>query len=458
MKRLFMAFFAVAALTGCSKSEVNNSADGEKTPFTIYVSASSDNGTKTSFDESTYAVTWVKGDALAVKVDNGETLYKFVNQTGEDNAFTCTDFTPGEGEHTYEILYPYGDADFKFTMSGGIKTPMYGTATATGSDAPEVEMKQLSAIIKVTVKNDSESGTAALSSLRIERADGGVLGGKHQIVEGKAEPVSGSTVSYTEVNGQSKKIAAGASVDMYLQCAPFTAETGTTLNIKYTVNGKEYSAEKTFTKNVEFVAGKVNRTTVSFKEEADKKIYVDFGKTSTAGWNSVTSESAKDVNLLYLDGTESGISLSVGDGWGQYSYGDNKNGYATYNEVQYPYTAWSDSFVFDGTGEKTITFSGLDSGKSYKFTIAAFRWNGTSTARATNYWLVGASTTEMKKVYQGTKIDGVDSLTKNIEDHFAVFENVTPDADGKVVLNATAGITTVAQGALISAVVIEVAE
>ncbi len=456
MKRFFIAFFAVAALVGCSKSEVN-SEEGEKAPFTIYVSASSDNGTKTSFDESSYAVSWVKGDALAVRVDNSETLYKFVNQTGEDNAFTCDDFNPGEGEHTYQILYPY-NADFQFTMSGGIKTPMYGTATATGSDAPEVEMKQLSAIIKVTVKNESESGTATLSSLRIERADGGVLGGKHQIVDGEAAPVSGSTVSYTEVNSQSKKIAAGASVDMYLQCAPFTAKTGTTLNIKYTVNGKEYSEEKTFTKDVEFAAGKVNRTSVSFAEEADKKVYVDFGKTSTAGWNSVTSVSAKAVSLQYLDGTDSGITLSVGDGWNLYSFGEQSAGYATYNDIQYPYSAWSDSFVFDGAGEKTITFSGLDLGKSYKFTIAAFRWGGTSTARATNYWLVGASTTETKKVYQGTKIDGSDSLTKNIEDHFAVFENVTPDVEGNVVLNATAEITTVAQGALISAIVIEVAE
>lgn len=452
MKRLFMAFFAVAALAGCSKSEVNNSAEDERIPFTIYVSASSDNGTKTSFDESTYAVTWVKGDALAVKIDNSETPYKFVNKTGEDNAFTCDDFTPGEGEHTYEILYPY-DKDFKFTMSGGIKTPMYGTATATGSDAPEVEMKQLSAIIKVTVKNESESGTAALSSLRIERVDGGVLGGKHQIVEGKAEPVSGSTVSYTEVNSQSKKIAAGASVDMYLQCAPFTAEAGATLNIKYTVNGKEYSAEKTFTKNVEFVAGKVNRTTVSFKTKA---IYIDFGANVTTGWNSVTSVSAKDVNLLYLDGTDSGIDFSIGDGWALYDpVKSEPKEYITYNNIQYPLTAWSDAFMFEKTSDsREMTFSGLDSEKSYKFTIMAFRWNGTPTARATNYWLVGASTTDTKKVYQGVK----DKMPTNITNHFAVFENVVPDADGKVVLNITADLIGTVQQAHVSAIVIEIAE
>ncbi len=455
MKRLLIAFFAVAALSGCSKSEVSSDVGG-KTTFTIYVSAPSDNVTKTSFDESTYEVSWSKGDALAVII-NGET-YKFVNETG-GNAFTCADFTPVEGtEYAYELIYPYS-SDLIFTMSGGVKTPMYGTATTVGGDAPEITMKQLSALIKVTVKNESEQGESTLSSLRIERADGGVLGGKHHIVDGQLQATE-NAVAYTEVNNQSKKIAAGSSVDMFLQCAPFTAESGTTLNISYTVNGKAYQANKTFTKEVEFVAGKVNRTSVSFKEETDNAIYVDFGDSdkTTSGWNNITKVNAEGVKLQYLDGTDSGVAITVGSGWSVYKPVGGESGYATYNEIQYPITAWSDAFMFSGSGEKTMTFSGLDSGKAYKFTIAAFRWNGTSTARATNYWLVGKTTTDSKKVYQGTKVDGKDSLTKNIENHFAVFENVTPDAEGNVVLNVTADLIGKVQEAHVSAVVIGVAE
>lgn len=257
MKRIFLSILAVALLSGCAKmgsEAIDNQNEGG---FSIFVSAPS---TRTSFDEETYAVSWSAGDALAVTIDG--VLYKFTNSTGEGNEFTCPDFTPEEGvTYTYDILYPYSE-NGQFTMSGGVKTPMHGTATATGSESPCAALSQLSALIKVTISNESAAGTATLSSLRIERADGGVLGGKHT-VDG---PVEGSTVSYTTVTNQNKSIPAGESIDMFLQCAPFTASAGTSLNIIYTVNGTAYTAVKTFTKNVKFEAGKVNRTSVSFAE------------------------------------------------------------------------------------------------------------------------------------------------------------------------------------------------
>lgn len=455
MKRLFVAFFAATTLFGCAKSEVDT-VEGEKVPFTIYVTSSSDADTKTSFDEDKHTVNWSKGDAIAVMV-NGSKPYKFTNQTGEDNAFTCDDFMNLEKgkEYEYELLYPYSD-DLKFTMSGGIKTPMYGTATVTGSASPEVRMKQLSAIIKVTVNNESAQ-TVTLSSLRIERADGGVLGGKHTIDGGVVKVVEGSTVTYTEVNGQSKKIAAGGSVDMYLQCAPFTAVSGTSLNITFAVSGVEYSAVKTFAKDVEFAAGKINRTSVSFKQEESKAIKIDFGASNktTAGWNNVTSTSAEDVfSLKYADDTDSGITLSVGDGWGiQDAVGGEPNTSVTYNDIQYPLTAWSDSFTFSGETARTMTFSGLNPEKKYKFTIAAYRWNGTESARITWVSLTGSTGTESesKKLYQGVKDK---TRLEVFDNHFAVFENVVPDAEGKVVLNVTAEMATVQQ-AHISAMVIE---
>ena len=267
MKRLAISFLAAAALAGCAKldSETVESTPSEgQTPFVLYVSTPSrdrqPSETKTSFNEETYEVTWSDNDALAVTIDGQ--LYKFTKVKGEENAFSCSDFKPEEGvEYEYDILYPYSDKG-QFATSGYAKTPMHGTAKAVGSASPNVGLEQLTCIIKVTIKNENAVGTATLTALHIERTDGGILGGPHTL----AGPVKGKTATYTEVLKQNEKIEAGKSFDKCLQCAPFTATAGSSLLIKYTVDGTDYTEAKTFSKDVVFAAGKVNRTSVSFGE------------------------------------------------------------------------------------------------------------------------------------------------------------------------------------------------
>ena len=267
MKRLAISFLAAAALAGCAKldSEIVESTPSEgQTPFVLYVSTPSGDwqpsSTKTSFNEETYVVTWSDNDALAVTI--GGKLYKFTKLKGQENAFNCDKFTPEDGmEYEYNILYPYSD-NGQFATSGYVKTPMHGTAKAVGSASPNVGLEQLTGVIKVTIKNENAVGTATLTELHIERTDGGILGGPHTL----AGPVAGQTATYTEVLKQNEKIEAGKSLDMYLQCAPFTAKAGSSLLIKYTVDGTAYTETKTFSKDVVFAAGKVNRTSVSFGE------------------------------------------------------------------------------------------------------------------------------------------------------------------------------------------------
>lgn len=267
MKRLAISFLAAATLAGCAKldSETVESTPSEgQTPFVLYVSTPSGDrqpsATKTSFNDETYEVTWSDNDALAVTI--GGKLYKFTKVKGQENAFSCSDFKPEAGmKYEYDILYPYSD-NGQFATSGYVKTPMHGTGKAVGSASPNVGLEQLTGIIKVTIKNENAVGTATLTELHIERTDGGILGGPHTI-EG---PVTGKTAIYTEVLNQNKKIEAGKSLDMYLQCAPFTAKTGSGLLVKYTVDGTTYTETKTFSKDVVFAAGKVNRTSVSFGE------------------------------------------------------------------------------------------------------------------------------------------------------------------------------------------------
>ena len=267
MKRLAISFLAATALAGCAKlnsETVESTPSEEQAPFVLYVSTSSEaqqpSSTKTSFNEKTYEVTWSDNDALAVTIDGQ--LYKFTKVKGEENAFSCSDFKPEEGvEYEYDILYPYSD-NGQFATSGYAKTPMHGTAKAVGSASPNVRLEQLTCIIKVTIKNENAVGTATLTELHIERTDGGILGGPHTL----AGPVAGQTATYTEVLRQNEKIEAGKSFDKCLQCAPFTATAGSSLLIKYTVDGTAYTETKTFSKDVVFAAGKVNRTSVSFGE------------------------------------------------------------------------------------------------------------------------------------------------------------------------------------------------
>lgn len=267
MKRLAISFLAAAALAGCAKlglETVESTPSEGQTPFVLYVSTPSEDRqpseTKTSFNKETYEVTWKDGDALAVTI--GGKLYKFTKVKGQENAFSCDKFTPEDGvEYEYDILYPYSD-NGQFATSGYVKTPMHGTAKAVGSASPNVGLEQLTGVIKVTIKNENTSGTAKLTTLRVERTDGGILGGQHTL----AGPVDGKTDNCTTVVRQNEKIEAGKSIDMYLQCAPFMAKKGTSLCIKYVIDGAQYMATKTFSKDIEFAAGKVNGTSVSFGE------------------------------------------------------------------------------------------------------------------------------------------------------------------------------------------------
>ena len=268
MKRLAISFLAATALAGCAKlnsETVESTPSEEQAPFVLYVSTASEaqqpSATKTSFNEKTYEVTWSDNDALAVTI--GGKLYKFTKVKGQENAFSCSDFKPEDGvEYEYDILYPYSD-NGQFATSGYAKTPMHGTAKAVGSASPNVRLEQLTCVIKVTVKNENAVGTAKLTTLHIERTDKGILGGQHTV---KGGPVEGKTDIFTELKNQDKKVAAGKSMDICLQCAPFTAKAGTGLLFKYTVDGKDYTETKTFSKDVVFAAGKVNRTSVSFGE------------------------------------------------------------------------------------------------------------------------------------------------------------------------------------------------
>ena len=206
MKCLAISFLAAAALAGCAKlglETVESTPSEGQTPFVLYVSTPSEDRqpseTKTSFNKETYEVTWKDGDALAVTI--GGKLYKFTKVKGQENAFSCDKFTPEDGvEYEYDILYPYSD-NGQFATSGYVKTPMHGTAKAVGSASPNVGLEQLTGVIKVTIKNENTSGTAKLTTLRVERTDGGILGGQHTL----AGPVEVKQTTVLQLSDRMKR-------------------------------------------------------------------------------------------------------------------------------------------------------------------------------------------------------------------------------------------------------------
>lgn len=436
-----------AALAGCAKvapETVEKHPSEENTPFVIYVGLPE--ATKTSFNEDTYAVSWSDGDALAVKIDGK--LYKFDKVEGENNAFS-SEFVPEDGvEHTYDILYPYSE-DGEFTMSGGVKTPMHGVGKAVGDESPNVRLVQLTALIKVTVRNDNAFGTATLTSISVERADGGILGGKHKLDGSTVVPVDGKTVSSTTVGNQNKKIAAGESIAMYLQCAPFTADEDMKLLVKYTVDGVEYVAEKTISKGTSFEARTVNKTSVSFA--APDAIFIDFGSKSTTGWNNITDVKAASVELRDTKSESTGMTLSLSGDWKlQNPVGYEPELYVEFGNSQYPKSAWYDSFMLQNASG-TVVFNGMLEDAVYRFTIASYRWNGTPEARITRFELSGLENFGSIDINQGTK----DTKLSDIANHFAVFENVKPDEKGCVTLTVTPIQTDKACDAHLSAIKIE---
>ena len=448
-----ISFFAAAAFVGCAKlgseavETVPSEEQTENTPFIIRVDTPvpEPSATKTTFNEETYEVNWSAGDALAVRINGSETTYEFVNKTGETNEFTCADFHPTEGTtYEYDILYPYS-ANGQFTMSGGVKTPMHGTGTAVGSASPNVPINQLTALIKVAIKNANAVGTSTLTALRVERTDGGILGGLHT-VEG---PVEGNNINYTTVTAQNKKIAAGESIDMYLQCAPFTADEDMKLLVRYTVDGVEYVAEKTISKGTSFNAGTVNKTSVSFA--APDAIFIDFGSKSTTGWNNITDVKAASVELRDTKSESTGMTLSLSGDWKlQNPVGYEPERYVEFGNSQYPKSAWYDSFMLQNTSG-TMVFNGMLEDAVYRFTIASYRWNGTPEARITRFELSGLENLGSIDVNQGTK----DTKLSDIANHFAVFENVKPDEKGCVTLTVTPIQTDRACDAHLSAIKIE---
>ena len=436
MKKIIVSLLAIAALAACTKTDIIPAESASEEAFVLYAGTPE---TKTVFDYETYKVTWKSGDALAVYIN--DELYKFVKDEDQENAFVpdaSTPFTPAEGTtYTYRVLYPYS-ADFTFTMSGGVKTPMYGTATVTGTASPSVTMAQQSAVIKTVVKNVGETDMT-VTGIRFE-SDTDVLGGKHTITDGAATPVS--PVQYTYMGSQSISVAAGSQTDVFVQCAPFVTAAGSKLTVTVECGSETFTVVKNYTDSnkATFTAGKVNTTSVEIKHEAasglsENDVFVDFGPTAAADtkWNVVKSNAAADPVLLKNAlGNDSPLSLAITSAfsttWGG---AGSEPGDLTKADIEFPKDVWKDALMIsNATTTGVVEISGCPSDAEYTVKVLTIRYNGSRNIR-------------VAKVQIGSESNQVDTGAKSSTDladneFVSTFTGVKPDSDGKFTVSVSA--------------------
>lgn len=201
-------------------------------------------------------------------------------------------------------------------------------------------------------------------------------------------------------------------------------------------------------------------------------VYVDFGPNaaSSAPWNNITSYKSSDTPQWLRDanGDFVSVNLRVAGGFtADYPgvSGENDQAPITVAGIEYPISAWKDGIMVSGTkgggnvGPATIVVGGLNPAKSYDFSILAVRFNGSHSARLTQYTLTGASETAPQQIYTGLKIGSGSESFANFasvpfDDFVASFAGVKPDASGNVTVNVTGIDTSKAADGHINALVI----
>lgn len=324
MKKLLYSSLAIAAMAvSCQEAELeNNDAANNGEVFRIEVPISE---TKTVYTPPK-KVTWATGDEITVIV-NGTDANKFTNSEGD--YFETTEFIPEAGtEYIYHAFYPYssfvksideaGKTDTWISVpstasasqnglnsTAHVQGVLYGDGTATGTDAPVIDMKHLTALLKIDVTNNYSEAITLRSITVSTNAAGQYLSGRFDVNlnDGTLTPNSEQVdrcVSSSTLGISDGILEAGATASFYLSTTEFTVPVGSTLTISAESDKGTAEDVRTYQQEMAFAAGTVNNTTFSFEnpEQTIEKL-------------TVADFLAKDVdaNTYYeLTGTISNIS------------------------------------------------------------------------------------------------------------------------------------------------------
>ena len=292
MKKLLYSSLAIAAMAvSCQEAELeNNGAANNGEVFRISAALPE---TKTTLNPDDYTVAWESSDELTVIV-NSNTAYKFTNAGGDN--FEAAGVALENGTNTFHVLYPYSkyvesvDADGVTSNSKGktyvdvpseaaakqtginstehVKGVMYGYGTVSSSEeTPSIMMNQLTALLKIDVKNDYGE-TINVQRINVSTdAKGELLSGtfyinlKNGTVESSGETY---THNYTILEVENGQIPAGATATFWVSANPFKVPAGSKLTISVDAEQGVVTDERTYEQELVFEAGTVNKTTFDY--------------------------------------------------------------------------------------------------------------------------------------------------------------------------------------------------
>lgn len=300
MKKLLYSSLAIAAMAvSCQEAELeNNGAANNGEVFRIEAPISE---TKTVYTPPT-KVTWATGDEITVIVNDTD-ANKFTNSEG--NYFETTEFIPEAGtEYTYHAFYPYssfvtsvdeaGKTDTWISVpstasasqnglnsTAHVQGVLYGDGTATGTEAPVIDMKHLTALLKIDVTNNYSEAITLRSITVSTNAAGQYLSGRFDVNlnDGTLTPNSEQVdrcVSSSTLGISDGILEAGATASFYLSTTEFTVPVGSTLTISAESDKGTAEDVRTYPQEMVFAAGTVNNTTFSFEnpEQTIEKLTV----------------------------------------------------------------------------------------------------------------------------------------------------------------------------------------
>ena len=489
---------AAVALCACSKSgDIKNPGPGADDVRIVNLTAVSPQ-TRTHFgdkDGNAYPVMWDADDQIRVSINSQDTgsgnKYKDSHETvvaeGGKTASFSVKLLNTKAPDRY-VYYAYTPIDHAYEKTGSshdggfygnpddrvrLWIPTVQTPTATTVDRfaqvlfgesadcgsydvnPTLRFRHFTAYGKLSLTNLALDAGDAVKTVTLTASANNLTGGYVH------NPVTGETIDESSTHSRELQIVTSAAEGLWFGCFAGVDGTNDLSNTSLTVKVVTENLV-TFTrvvnltgKALKFEAGKVAAFSVDMASAdkvtpvEDKKLeaYVDFGtiKANSTSWNDYTSYSVGNKEgLKDASGNAAGISLEVSAAFsGPYTDATGANGKPTItsNGIDWPLSVWRDALVISGTknegnvGPATVKLSGLDKDKTYKIVLLSVRYNGSISARKTEFTVVGAETSKTTSINSGIKTGSESGIYQSwnvipFDNFTAVYTGIVPDAEG----------------------------
>ena len=272
-KILFVTAAAALLAAGCQNAEpVDSNISGSE----VFRISAPIQQTKTVFNGADYTVAWESSDQMTITV-NSTGNYTFVKSAeGGDIFETAEAISVSDGDKIF-ALYPANNDLTAITIPSAesatqtginstdhIKGVIYGTGTVSGTGIPSIQMHQLTALLKIDVKNSS-SATINVTGIKVAvNADNQNLSGSFSIDQTTGAVKASDAVASTSLNAENGTIAAGETGTFWVSANPFTLPQGSELEIMVKTDKGSMTDTRTYEKDLNFAAGTVNKASFDF--------------------------------------------------------------------------------------------------------------------------------------------------------------------------------------------------